>query len=600
MKKLLFWLLMPIVVIAAIPLTIFSLMHTSDVEDSIPTHLYYEDANGVGLLYEELDTALADIETDADADLVFNLHQDVINTMIFNRVRGDEENEGINPDYMPGDNCQTSGCRMINETVVDLGGENLYVRILGVWVDFETDDEDGKFTLNTALEVQRGEGFVFKTVVQSRFIFDDREASYYLAFDRFRVGNLPVSKGLFSGILGILENTGALDRDAIESGFPAGELDLDDFSYSVRKNDISDFLRENGEDVMISLLAEIIDVIFENRLILFAVENQQIRVTYAISLMRNHNDTDIPEYLYELHDEDGNYDPDAFDSNAHMQRQFESYLMNRALTGESAFKLREPTFNKIIYDSFEGFQEARITQVYGSNDEEKEMSVGLDALWFEFYDDSIEIKALFTIDFVKSLLEFELIRVSEPDAEILEYAPNRIRIGYEDGDTDGSYFLIDEETDADRLQAFKDFLADLEDLDFGRFNDAGHLELDKDQMSDFMDDGTVENAIVVEDIEIVAGGILIEVRAGNEDLEAVLAQFTDSLKQAFNDPALSSTLRDRLNDDSIADDVDAIYNSLEDDGEITDEEMQTLLESYNNLSSEDQGYIHGHVRRICR
>ncbi len=583
MKKFLISIFIIIVVIVGIPLAILGIMSDGKSFDDIPTHLYHEDADAMKLLYEEIDRSLAELEEDDEADLVFALHQDVLNTAIFEAIRGGEDSEGINPDYLPGDDCDIDACRYVFTETFDMGNRTVHLRVPGIWTTFDADKDEtdkGYITLNLAASFQIGDGFTYRTVVRMKGAFRDTEEDYILEFDRLSIGSLPFTQGFFTTIMGW---TGAIDEDNVEDNLPFGTFDLDNLRMTIEKEALSEWLREDEEAPMMALVAEFVDIIYANRMLHVGVHDEAFMVTFEVSKLRNDAETDIPAYLYDLHGPEG-YDPERFDIKRHMETRFEEFVFNKALAKQTVFTLDERTFNKILYDTFEGFEEFRSEREVDG----RTMGIGLDALWFEFHDDEIVIKALFSIDHVRSLIEMRADQTASSPT-VLEYTVSTITIGKDEGESEDEYLVIE------NLDAFKALLADIGDAYFGEFDEDGTLVIDIDRLEDLFDEGIADGAVSVESFDIVKGAIELEM-AVDSDLEHLLDGFTDGIRTALKDMDAAGLLADSLNVEDEGPEKDAveklqqIQDALiaDEDAEIDPEDVQSLFDSYGEMSPEAQ------------
>ncbi len=583
MKKFLISIFIIVLVIVSIPLALLAVMSDGGSFDDIPTHLYHEDADAMKLLYEEIDHSLAALEEDEEADLVFALHQDVLNIAIFEAIRGSEDSEGINPDYLPDDDCDTDACRYVFTDTFYTGDRPVHLRVPGIWMTFDGDEDEtekGYVTLNIAVSVQSGDGFTYRTVVRMRGAFSDTDDAYILEFDRLSIGSLPFTQGFFSRIIGW---TGVIDEDTVEDNLPFGLFDLDNFRMVIEKEALTDWLQNEEEEPMMNLVAEFVNIIYANRMLHLRVHDEAFTVTFEVSKVRNDADTDIPAYLYDLHGPDG-YDPDKFDMKRHMETRFEEFVFNKALAKQTAFTLDERTFNKILYDTFDGFEEFRnVREIDG-----RTMSIGLDALWFEFYDDEIVIKALFSIDHIKSLIEMRADQTSTTPT-VLEYSISAITIGKDEGETEDEYLVVE------NLDAFKALLADIGDAYFGEFDEDGTLVIDITRLEDLFDEGIADGAVGIESLEIVKRAIRLEM-AIDGDLEHLFDGFTDGVRAALKDMDAAGALADSLNVEDEGPEKDAvekiqqIQDALIDDeeAEIDPEDVQALFDSYSQMSPEAQ------------
>jgi len=579
MLKLLLALLIPVFTIIAIPFVGFALMYDGASIDDLPSHLYKEDANALEMIYEELDGAIERVKHDVNEDMDFVLHQDIINTAIFNMIR----EESFNPSYMPTDDCDNSDCMYVFEEVIETDGPSITIRVTGIWVDLG----DERVTINVGVEAQRGSGFTYRTTIKTRFIVQDEPDSYHLAFDRFSLGRIPLPKALFSFVITQVDNFATLNLDNIENEVTVGNLDIRDLSYQLPKEDIRLFVEEQGEEPVFELIGELVGVVSENRLLTFLFEEEQFTFTFALALLRNDSDTNIPDYLLSLQDSDGNFNPIAFNPERHLTNRFEEFVFNMALTGNNTFKIREQTLNQFLYHSFDGFEVTRFNHSYvDQNGNVQELTFGLDALWFNTSEENIVINALFSYDEVKIKVELYAYEVSE-DPNRFVYDLSLITIGRDEGERDGDYLAIT------RTEAFKNVLKDVGNVGFGYFDQEGNFVMDTTVITDFFDDGTVEGHINITQIAVIDGAISMDVEAPG-DLQDVLNNYTDAVQQVFKDDTLNETLSNNLNaeadtpEEKTIQEVTNIQNKLANDETIEPESVQALFEAYDAMPLDKQ------------
>ncbi len=583
MKKLLFVLFFIFFIVVGLPAIVVGLMYDGSSVDAMPVHLYSEDANATDMMYEELSQRLDEIENDLEADLTYEITQDMVNIAIFNMIRGDDETEGINSSYLPDEACEDASCKYIMEEVVSAGGTDVYMRLIGVWVEFEED----MLTMNAALEAQYGDGMTFRSTVKMALELEDNvdEGYYRLELDSLRVGRLPLPKGLFgrlAGLFGDIEST-------IEETLPFGSFNARELRYTVDKDSLVEYIQSTEEeDGMVRLASEVLGIVFEEGLIQFKLDEEIFRFTFSMSVLRNDPSTDIPVYLHDMRNAD-ELDETVFDYEQHLKTRFEQFVFNQALTSQSYFTITERTFNKILYYEMDGFENTQTEFEYtDSNGNERVILVGLEALWFEFRVDEdvyINIKGLFNFGGVKSMLVIRADNIddTEPGRYVLEFT--EVTMGKEPGK---------DYLDIDRLEAFKAAMRDIGDFEFGYVNEDGNLVIDTNGLTDLLDDGTVEGAITIHDVEIVHQGIRVHVAAGDQTLQDALDAFSNAIGDAFTNPNLLSNLEGAINtsdggaEQSTYEAVQNIQGKLDSDEDISEEDVEALFENFDDMSPEAQ------------
>ncbi|MFW6320171.1 MAG: hypothetical protein ACOC1L_08280, partial [Bacillota bacterium] len=225
MKKLLLIILIPAFIIIGIPAILLGIMHDGGTKDALPTDLYNDDVNAEHMLYEDLSIALESSKGDIEKDFDLEISEDVLNTLIFNSIRGDAENPGINPDYLPSETCSDASCMYIMEEDVGFGT----ARLLGIWIDLANDN----ITANVALEVETSV-LTYNTAlkVDLAFVDDSDNGEYRLELDKIRLGNMPIPKGILSAIINTFEG---ID---VSNALPFGTVDTTDFVYTLEKSDV--------------------------------------------------------------------------------------------------------------------------------------------------------------------------------------------------------------------------------------------------------------------------------------------------------------------------------------------------------------------------
>ena len=313
------------------------------------------------LMYDELDNSISEVEAGTTDDLEFNLHEDIINTAIYQQFKES------NPDYAPGDDCANDNeCFVFSEKQA-IEGYNLSVRLVGAWVSFydgDTELDPGRFVFNAFVEVSLDDNITYKTVVEVHFLFEDDPDYYYLEFDKIQVGRLPVPKALISSVINVADNQLNLNIEESVGEVPLGEFNLENISYTLPKDDILAQISESqeGGDAGADLAQELLSIVFDQQLILFNLEDEEFVLTAGVSQFRNTDEVDMPEYLYDLHDQEvvegvtviGDYNPELFNPEEHLKDLFTDFIFNNALVG-GGFEIREKMVNKLIYSSQNGF-----------------------------------------------------------------------------------------------------------------------------------------------------------------------------------------------------------------------------------------------------
>lgn len=617
MKRLFYFVFGVVVFTVGTPVLLLGLMYDSSGEIDMPTYLYTSDADYQKMLYQELDDSLNDVENGNTVDMEFNLTEDIINTAIFNMVR-----EETNPDYMPNDNCdaEENKCNYIIYEPFDINEDSsVQAKLVGVWVELEDVPEtnerikQGKITINAYLEVDVQGSFTYETLVQTSFIITDNtdDDLYKLEFDQVKAGKLPLPKSLFTTII----NASGFDLESeVSQSLEVGEFDQSEMSYSITKKELVDNLNEDtGAEPTPEqeLTKEVLGIIMESY-VSFDGETDEIILSAGVSLLKNEDVSDIPAYLYDLHQYElvngekvyGEFDPEAFDPNGFLSDSFAEYIFNRALTGEPEFYINESVVNKLIYSQASGFADMTQVQSYTDSDGiDHEIEIGLSGLWFEFEEgeegEEVYAKALFKVAGINSLLEIRTVNISpNPQELILDF--NRITIGKDDGEEDGEYTVFE------NTQVFKDVLASMDSIEFATFNEAGQLIISSDALLTLIMDSESdpENASFdITALGVVEGALYLAIEPQDAELNAVLQTLTENLNTVISDGTLINELGDAL--DLTDPDQLSIYTEISEmqtdlidgniDTNIDPEEIEDIFTTFETLDSEAQDSFIGAI-----
>lgn len=586
MKRLFTALFVLVLVVLGTPALVATLMYDGSGDEHMPTDLYTDDADAQQMIMQELKDSFDELETDATEDIIFNLHEDIINVAIFNAIR--EEN----PEYMPTDDCSTpEQCYVVAEQQ-SVEGLDMMLRVVGAWVDFSEDT----FKLNVFLEVELNEGLTYKTIVSTTFEFNDIPGKYVLEFKELRIGKIPLPASAISSILGAIEdNISEVNLDDLNQDMEVGELDLADFSYTIQKDEIVDLVGEDDPSAETDLVKEVISIIFDQGLVKFEFVEDEFIAYARLSKFESEDVNDIPDYLYDLHTVDpvsgevGEFDPTLFDSENYLKDLFTEYIFNYALAGGNGFEITEETFNKLIYAQAGGFVEQRSIQELELGDGEvEEIEIGLKSIWFEITPEAIYANALIRVASVDSNLVITATKVdTESTATELVFEFTNIAFGKDSGELENEYLNIDD------LEPFKNMFAELGDIEFGEFDENGTLTISAARLSALMQDGSNEGTVDVTGISIIQGAIVLEITPASE-LAQVLNDFSTALSGVVQSPELLTDLEGVLDTTTPGPEQD-VYNSVQDlqttlngGGTPTPEEISDLFDGLEDLDEETQ------------
>jgi hypothetical protein len=603
MRKLFMAIMIPVLVVLGTPALALTLMYDGTGNEHLPVHLYTDEYDAQEMIFEELDLSIEELQDGTSEDLVFNLSQDVINRAIY---------EGIlemNPNYAPGDDCANDDECYIFAEQQQVEGYNFGFRIIGAWVSFydgASASDPGRFVFNVFAEININNDLSYQTVLEVHFLFDDDPDYYYLEFDKLQMGSLPMPKSLFSSVIGIAEDQGDIDFEEEIGDLPIGEFDLQNLSYTLQKDEILTKIAEETEgnqDVGALLAQELLSIVFDNQLVQFDLVDEEFTLTAGVSQFRN-TDPDkieIPEYLYDLHDKElvdgeeviGEFNPDLFDPEAYIQDVFTTWIFNSALLDTEfadggGFEIQEEIFNKLIYHGAGGFADTRTVQEIPISDTEtKTIEFGLKAIWFEFEEEDIYAHALFRIAGIDSKLVIRAENVST-SADELQFEFVEITFGKDEAEASTEYIEILD------LAVFKQVFAELGDVEFGEFTADGDLVISAAGLSQLMQDGTEDGAVVVNAIALRVDALALDVEAGDPALQQTLEDFTTALNDIIGSEELTEDLEDILDttgggvEQEVYESVVDLQNTLANDETPTEEQVEELVENFVDLDPETQ------------
>jgi len=596
MKKLFLAILIPILFVLGTPALLASIMYDGSGEDLMPIDLYNESADAEAMLYAELTNSLDDVANNVEENFIFNLHEDIINTAIFEAIRDE------NPDYMPTDDCATpEACYIVFEQI-PVEEFDLMLRVVGAWVDFS----DDLFSLNVYLEVELNDGFAYKTVITVEFKFLDNTDHYLLQFNRINVGNLPIPASMISSVLNAIENNvDEFDLAELTADLETGEADLSEFTYKLYKDEIIELIGDDcdpetdleceeptTEDKM---MKQVLSEVFEQRIVVFEFVGDEFVASAQLSLFVSEDVTDIPSYLYDLHEVDpitseiGAYDPTVFDQENYLKDMFTEFAFNYALTG-SDFQLTEETVNKLIYSSQEGFADMHQVETLELPDgSTRDLELGVQGIWFEFTAEGLQAKALVQLDSISSVVIIKATKVEAmSSATELVFDFTEVTFGEDADETATDYVSI---TD---LSIFKEMLAELGDVEFGVFDENGILTISADSLSSMMQEGSQDGTVIVTGITVVDGAIEIAIEAADADLQAALDGLTEELSNIIEDPQLITNLETVLDttgggaEQEVFEAVQELQEMLLNDEVPDQEQVEDLFDNFQEMDEETQ------------
>lgn len=602
MKKLFYGLVTIVVVVLGTPTLLAYIMYDGSGEAAMPVELYTEDADAEQMIMEELTASLDAITNETEEDFIFNLHEDIINVAIFQAIRDE------NPDYMPTDDCDTPEACYVSYNTVPIEDFNMIVRLVGAWVDFSED----AFNFNVFLEVELEDGFTYKTIVKVDFDFNDYDDYYFLEFKEISIGNLPIPATLISNILEQLENNiEGFDMESAVTDLEYGEADVNEFTFKLYKSEVVELLTTGDScDPTIDedcdgpieekttetlLMEQMLSEIFEQQILIFKFENDELIATAQLSMFKSEDQTDLPSYLYDLHTVDavtgeiGDYDPMALDTDTYLGDLFTEYVFNYALTNEG-FRITEETFNKLIYSSQNGFEEnMQANDLELPDGTVRTLEYGMRGLWFEMSADGIQAKALIQLDSVESIVNLKASKVdAESDDQQLVFEFVEITFGEDQDEVPGDFVTISD------LSIFKQLLAEIGDVEFGSFDQDGKLTISAGSLTAMMQDGSEQGTVNVTGIALVEGAIVLEIEPADANLQAALDNFTGAINTVVENPQLLTDLESVLDtttegpEQEVFEAVQDLQETLQNEEVPTTEDVEALFDNYEQMDDEAQ------------
>lgn len=567
------------------PLAFIFLMYDGDGFDSIPTELYTDEYNTEKMAMGELALSIEELEDGTEDDFIYNLSDDVLNVAIFQAAKDATENDAYAPDSTckdnPGDNPDV--CTLQHVEISD--GYNL--DIVGAWVEFQKDEVVPK----TYIEMETP-FFTYKTTIAVHFEITDKNDEYTFQFNKVKIGHLPVPRFLFTSLINAgLSASDTTEDELLEDMDGQGEkytVSLTDMKASITHTQlveaVSSALKDSDSDEVTAIMAEeILTIIYDNDSFTFDIRNGSVDCTIGISKFRNTDETEIPAYLVEMKDEDGKYDPESFDAEAHLETMFTQSMLTNALntTTENTLYIYDEDINKMLFD---GMNESGSTlkefEYENTAGETVKSSFGVDAMWVEFNEDSLIINAMFNIASVKSKLVITATEVPDStNPNEIKYILSDITFGKDADEADGDYINI---TD---MEAYNALLTSVGDLKFMKFLD-DEIVISTEQLTEVLSGGTNEDVIVVNGVSVVDGSInLTYTFTEGSEFDAQYTAYITEITAALESGDFSTVLAD---DPEMLAAVTSVQDALVAGEEVTDEETQAMCDSYEDMDEETQ------------
>jgi hypothetical protein len=341
------------------------------------------------------------------------------------------------------------------------------------------------------------------------------------------------------------------------------------------------------------LAQEALSIVYDNRMLEFNVESEEIVFMVGISKLKSTDAEEMPLYLYDLHDQEmvgseivyGEFNPELFDANQYLINRFSEYVFMSALSN-SGFMIYEETFNKLIYHAENGFSDTRMSYTYSvdGSSEEKTVDLGLKALWFDLSETEIVGKALFEIAGVDSMLELTAVQISESSTELV-FSFQMMTIGKDLGEADGDYINIE------NMDPFIDLFRSMDSIEFASFNAEGQMVISAEGLSSFLQQGA-SDAVEVTGITLVNKAIELEV--SSPQYQTLLDSFTDEINNVVSDPSLIGNIDAILDNESnpeeqaLLDQITQVQNDLLNDGSVSADDINEMFALLDGLDTETQ------------
>lgn len=351
---------------------------------------------------------------------------------------------------------------------------------------------------------------------------------------------------------------------------------------------------ENVDNTGNNAIEDILNIIFDNNLINFSVNGTataegNIVLAADVALLESTDVTDIPIYLYDLHDEDG-FNAELFNVEEFMQDRVMSFVFNQVLD-EPVFVLSEQSINKMFYSSMNGAQDIGTSVEYYNGTEDTVAELGVEAIWFDLVDDGVNnqiiIYAFADFNGLPSLIAVEtsITYVTDPITGyniemILEFTS--ITIGKDAGETIDEYLDIPVDT---LLGLIGD---SFDTIPFATFDSTNNtISITAESVSLMIADGTagdsMEDAVLeVVGITVANNEFRLNVEYLDTTVQETIEQYVAAVETVTSLFGEGGDLNDEL-DTVFAPDVDDTPEEI-----AAKEEVQSLLEEISNTINDPE------------
>ncbi|XMB67951.1 hypothetical protein RI065_05400 [Mycoplasmatota bacterium zrk1] len=398
-----------IITIIGIPLlTLFLLL---DFTPDIPVDVY-ERTTPEAIMVEEVNDAIEGIE---EGIVSISLKQDNLNNLIYNAIIQEED---LNPEYSPGDECTTNECKFIlyNDDQF-INGKQLFVGVTGIWTEFY----DDVISLNITVS---GDYYInFNTSLELQFELLDNGDTYSIAYEKIKAGNIPLPKAILKPVVNLIINQLNVDTNDLNNEMMT--VDLSNLKATFVKDELIEEFAAN-DPTMKSYLQLIVD----NELIELGVFEDEPRFEMYLDVEKLSVQSQLPEYLMDF--------SGTFDLSEEMNQELNKVMLS-ALAGSPSLNITEETINKVIASSISelGFDS------FISEQDDLNINIEVDGVWIEFMDDEMELNLQVDINGVKVLFELNSDVVTENDD--LVFTINSAYIGRDASESSIEYIEFDAE-----------------------------------------------------------------------------------------------------------------------------------------------------------
>lgn len=573
-KKLFLLLFILILIVVLSPFALLASMYQGNTEASIPVETYIEGSTVESTIAPEIDLAIEGLNSE-DGNLVYRLRDETLNQLIFAAIT---EEGGLNPNYNPSEDCEEEDCNFIIVETIEINeSSTITIRIKGVWVLFD----ENQLILNANGEVQYNDGFTYKSKLSLYFDIEDREDAYYFAFDKVTIGRLPLGARFFARVLDAAEQfTGETLTET--DTLPIGEIDLDNFSVTIPKQEIVDSVRNDSEMENSEVVAELLSIIFDNTLLSFAFEENEFNFTLKSSLFLNDPETAVPSNIQAIYDSE-----EPFNLENYLTTRLEEFVLSQALINDGIFRINEDIFNTLIASNV-NLEDFTFEQSYENPEGVTEtVSGGIKGIWIDIESESIFLYILIQFEDVKSLVTLELGKIESEDAFTLVYEVVEFSVGKDASETSEDYLSITE------FDVFIEAIKDNLENDFLSVNTSNQFVVGGPSLETMLNDLLLESGISLNDIDVVNNAIALTLEL-DESLQSIFDDVSSAINTVLENETIITSVEEALaesDSEEAAEVVEAvtnIQNKLENQETITEEDVSTLIDEFTDLTPEEQ------------